>query len=214
MKNANINPNIKVQLNGFQKETLSPPKKICGFNSLNKVTKLMLNPMAIGIKPRIAANAVSNTGIILVLPACTNASFVFMPLALNTSVNSIIKIPFFTTIPASPTIPKPVITPDTFIPNMENPNNTPMILNKISVNIITDLEIELNCNTKVKRININAMIIAFPKKLTVSNCCWFSPVCFIVTPSCKPLKLEMYCAITAFTEVGLNPCANNTFELN
>ena len=56
MKKANINPKIKVQLKGFQKATLSPPKKICGFNSLNKVTKLILNPIAIGMKPNIAVS--------------------------------------------------------------------------------------------------------------------------------------------------------------
>ena len=65
-----------VQLNGFQKATLSPPKKICGFNSLNKVTKLILNPMAIGKKPKIAARAVNSTGIILVFPAWITASLV------------------------------------------------------------------------------------------------------------------------------------------
>jgi hypothetical protein len=69
MKNANASPNIMVQLSGFQNATLSPPKKICGFSSENKVIKLMLKPIAIGIKPSIAATAVKSTGIILVLPA-------------------------------------------------------------------------------------------------------------------------------------------------
>ena len=84
------------------------------------------------------------------------------------------------------------MTPDTFIPNIEKPKSTPIILNKISVKIITDLEIELNCNTSVNRINIKAITKAFPKKATVSNCCSFSPVCLTVTPSEIPLKLPMY----------------------
>ena len=69
MKNAKASPNIMVQLSGFQNATLSPPQKMCGFSSENNVIKLMLKPMAIGINPKIAATAVSNTGIILVLPA-------------------------------------------------------------------------------------------------------------------------------------------------
>ena len=89
--------------------------------------------------------------------------------------------------PANPTIPRPVIIPETFIPVKANPNNTPMILNKISVKIITDLEIELNCKTNVNKININAIIRALPRNATVSNCCSFSPVCCTVTPSAMPL---------------------------
>ena len=140
----------------------------------------------------MAANAVNNTGIILVLPACITASLVFIPLALSSSANSITRIPFLTTIPAKPTIPKPVITPDNFIPKIDIPKNTPIILNNISVRIITDFETELNCNTSVNNINIKAIIKALPKKLTVSNCCSFSPVCLTVTPSAIPLKLPIY----------------------
>ncbi len=69
MKNANASPKIMVQDNGFQNTALSPPKKICGFNSANRVTKLILNPIASGMSASIAASAVSNTGMILVLPA-------------------------------------------------------------------------------------------------------------------------------------------------
>ena len=76
IKKAKANPKMMVQLKGFQNATLSPPKKICGLSSLNKVTKLILNPTAIGMKPRMAASAVNNTGIILVLPACITASLV------------------------------------------------------------------------------------------------------------------------------------------
>ena len=84
------------------------------------------------------------------------------------------------------------MTPDTFIPNIEKPNKTPMILNMISVNIITDLLMELNCNTNVNKINIKAMMRALPKNATVSNCCSFSPVCLTVIPSAIPLKFAIY----------------------
>ena len=47
MKKANANPKMMVQLKGFQKATLSPPKKILGSNSANRVIKLMLKPTAI-----------------------------------------------------------------------------------------------------------------------------------------------------------------------
>ena len=69
IKKANARPKIMVQDNGFQKTALSPPKNICGFNSANRATKFILKPMARGIRASIAASAVSNTGIILVLPA-------------------------------------------------------------------------------------------------------------------------------------------------
>ena len=144
IKNANAKPKIIVQLNGFQKATLSPPKKICGFNEENNEIKLILNPTAIGINPKMAANAVNNTGMMRVLPAAITASLVFIPRALNSSANSITKIPFFTTMPASPTIPSPVIKTETSIPVKENPNNTPITLKIISVKIITDLLMLLN----------------------------------------------------------------------
>src|ERR1043166_3012181 len=73
---ANPKPKIIVHESGPQKATLSPPKKMCGFNSLNKVTKSILNPTASGIKPKIVADAVSSTGVIRVLPASIIASFI------------------------------------------------------------------------------------------------------------------------------------------
>ena len=144
MKNAKVNPKIIVQASGFQKRALSPPKNIWGFNSENIFTKSILNPIPNGINARIAARAVSKTGIILVLPALITASLVFIPRLLNSSANSITRIPFLTTIPARPTIPIPVITTETSIPVIANPNNTPIILKIISVRMITDLLIELN----------------------------------------------------------------------
>ena len=69
IKNAKINPKMLVHESGFQNTELSPSKKICGLSSENKVMKLILKPTAIGKKPRIAANAVNSTGMILVFPA-------------------------------------------------------------------------------------------------------------------------------------------------
>ena len=79
IKKANANPNMIVQDKGFQNTALSPPKNICGLSSANRVTKLILNPTARGINARIAAKAVSKTGIILVFPARISASLVFIP---------------------------------------------------------------------------------------------------------------------------------------
>jgi len=110
MKKANNNPQMMVSDKGFQNTALSPPKKICGFKSVNRVTKLILKPTASGINARMAASAVSNTGTILVFPASMTASLVFMPRPLNSSANSITRIPFFTTMLDSPTIPISVVT--------------------------------------------------------------------------------------------------------
>ncbi len=121
IKNADINPNIIVQANGFQNDALSPPIHICGSRCSNIDTKLILKPTPNGINPNIAARAVSITGMIRVLPACITASRVFNPLDLNSSANSITRIPFFTTIPARPTTPNPVIAIETSIPVKANP---------------------------------------------------------------------------------------------
>jgi hypothetical protein len=65
-----------------QNTTLSPAKKICGFNFWKKETKLILKPTANGSNPRIVAIAVSITEMIRILPACIAASLVliFLPL--------------------------------------------------------------------------------------------------------------------------------------
>src|ERR1700722_2407492 len=70
IKNAKANPKIIVHDKGFQNTALNPPKKICGLKSESNVTKFMFSPMASGINANIAANAVSITGMIRVLPAC------------------------------------------------------------------------------------------------------------------------------------------------
>ena len=49
IKNANVNPKMMVQDNGFQNLALSPPKKMCGSSSENIRTKSMLKPMAKGM---------------------------------------------------------------------------------------------------------------------------------------------------------------------
>ena len=46
-KVANNNPKIIVHDKGPQKATLSPPKKICGLPSVNKVTKSIYQPFQI-----------------------------------------------------------------------------------------------------------------------------------------------------------------------
>src|SRR5690348_4462428 len=58
IKKANARPNMIVHDKGFQKTTLSPPKKIWGFSSEKVVTKLILKPIAKGIRAKIAASAV------------------------------------------------------------------------------------------------------------------------------------------------------------
>jgi len=68
-KKENIKPKMMVQLNGPQNTTLSQPKKICGFNSVNSFTKSILKQTANGNRPSMVAKAVSNTGMILILPA-------------------------------------------------------------------------------------------------------------------------------------------------
>ena len=203
IKKAKANPKMMVQLNGFQKATLSPPKKICGYKSENNVIKLILKPTAIGMKASIAASAVNNTGMILVLPASIIASFVFIPRLRNSSANSITKIPFLTTIPARPTIPRPVISTEASIPKIEKPSNTPITLNTISVKIIIDLLTELNCNTSVSKIRPSAIINAFKRKAPVSACCSPSPVWVMVTPSPFLLKEAICPLITWFTAVAL-----------
>ncbi len=66
-------------------------------------------------KPNMAANATSNTGEIGDT-ACFNDCLPGGGGDTGSSANSITRIPFFTTIPASPTIPKPVKAMETSIP--------------------------------------------------------------------------------------------------
>ena len=180
---ANDNPKIMVQLKGPQNATLSPPKKMWGFPVSNKDMKSMLNPMANGTNPNMVAVAVSNTGVIRVLPASMMASFKGMPCSINKSVNSTKRIPLRTTIPANATIPIPVITMEMFIPKMENPNNTPIKENKISERIKIGFEMELNWVTKINKIKPNEINMALPKNPAVSACCSCSPPMVILTDS-------------------------------
>ena len=115
----------------------------------------MFIPTANGTSPSMVAVAVKTTGVTRVSPALTIASLVCTPLALNTSVNSTIRIPFRTTIPPSATIPIPVIIMEIDIPKIMIPSKTPMMLKITSLRIITDLLSELNCDMRIKKINGN-----------------------------------------------------------
>ena len=143
----------------------------------------MLSPNASGNKPKIVAEAVNITGVILVLPASTMASNTGTPFALSKSVNSTRRIPFLTTIPARAMIPTPLMTIENSILNTENPINTPIMLNRISVRIINGLLMELNCKTRIIIISRREAIIAQPRKAEVSACSSCEPVIFIVTDS-------------------------------
>ena len=82
------------------------------------------------------------------------------------------------------------------MPVMVKPKNTPITLNNISLKIITDLLTELNCKTRVNKMSMSAIKSALPKKATVSACCSPSPVCLMLTPSVRPLKLAICLVIT------------------
>ena len=71
----NVNPKMIVQAKIPQNTAESEPMKMCGFNSVNSVTKSMLKPKAKGIKPNTAAEAVSNTGVKRIPPPSMMASF-------------------------------------------------------------------------------------------------------------------------------------------
>ena len=124
----------------------------------------------------MVAEAVSNTGVIRVLPASMIASFNVAPCSRSKSVNSTNKIPFRTTIPTKATIPIPVITTEKSLLNIAKPNNTPINDKKISLKINKGLLIELNCVTKMIKINAKEANIALPKKAPVSFCSSCSPV--------------------------------------
>ena len=152
----------------------------------------MLNPNANGIKPRIAAVAVSNTGVILVRAASTTASCRFWPCSISISVNSTSKIPLRTTTPASAMIPIPVITMQKVISKRLRPRNTPMMLKNISVKMISVLPIELNCIIRIINIKPKDISNAVPKKVDASAWSSWPPPMWMETPS-GALKLLMAC---------------------
>ena len=149
---------------------------MCGFSSENRVAKSMFKPTANGTNPRIVAEAVSNTGVIRVLPASIMAPLSVAPCSRSKSVNSTSKIPFLTTMPTNATIPIPVITTEKSMSKMANPSNTPMSDKKISLKIKSGLLIELNWVTRMIKIKANEASIALPKNAPVSACCSCSPV--------------------------------------
>ena len=53
---------------GAKNMLLSPPKKMFGAYDVNRPAKSMLNPIAMGINPRMVVIAVRRTGRNLVLP--------------------------------------------------------------------------------------------------------------------------------------------------
>ena len=58
-KVATINPKIIVHASGPQNATLSPPRKNLASKCVNKLSKSIFKPIANGIKPSIAADAVN-----------------------------------------------------------------------------------------------------------------------------------------------------------
>ncbi len=140
-----VNPKIIVQAKIPQKTADSEPKKMCGFSSVNMDPKSMLKPTAKGINPKTAAEAVNSTGVSRIPPPSTMASFRSYPLLKrNSSINSINKIPFFTTIPAKAMIPTPDIITEKVISKAMNPKNTPINDKSIVAKIMMGFTAELN----------------------------------------------------------------------
>ena len=98
-----------------------------------------------------------SVGIALLLGFAGIMVLIFIPLLSISSINSMRRIPFFTTIPPSPTIPNPVITTEMFILNIAKPSNTPITLNMISDMMITGLDRELNWITRIRKIIMKAI---------------------------------------------------------
>ena len=126
---------------------------------------------------------------ILVFPACTTASCFLNPA--STRLQTRLPICHFYYNTCKPHLPSPVITPETVIPVKVKPSSTPIMLNTISVRIITDLLTELNCTTNVNKISMRAITNAFPRNAIVSAICSPSPACLMVTDSGLFLKLSM-----------------------
>ena len=195
--------------NGPQKATLSPPKKICGLPVWNKRAKSIFKPTANGINPSIVAVAVSITGVIRVRPASSKASRGGMPSASLISANSINRIPFRTTVAARATMPIPVITMTKLILKIPIPSNTPVMLSKISLMIITVRLNELNCVINTRKIKIIDIAIAVPRKPMVSFCSSCSPPIRILTPAGALNWFNSLCT-AATTSFGLKSL--NTFD--
>ena len=90
-----------------------------------------------------------------------------------------------------------------------------MIEKKISVNTINGLLKELNCNTRIRKINPKAISNAIPKKLFVSASCSPCPVCLMVTSEgigTKVLNLSILVASSLFTLAVID--GSKTFDCN
>ena len=107
----------------------------CGFKSVINPKKSKFNPIAKGINPNTAVNAVNNTGLKRDFPDSIITSFIssndksswlssFLSatfLSNNNTKKSINTIPFFTTIPANEMIPIMVIRITKSIPAITYP---------------------------------------------------------------------------------------------
>ena len=146
-----VNPKMMVQARIPQKTAESEPINMCGSSSVNKVVKSMLRPSASGISPKTAADAVNKTGVKRIPPPSIIASFKSYPrFNLSSSINSMSKIPFLTTIPAKAMTPTPDMMIEKVIPKAIKPNNTPINDNNIVAKIMSGLTAELNCVARIK----------------------------------------------------------------
>ena len=91
--------------------------------------------------------------------------------SLSSSVNSMIRIPFFDYNNLPATIPTSTMIMAIVIPVNAYPNNTPIIEKKISATTINGLLMELNCNTSIRKISAMAIPKAFTRNVFVSACC-------------------------------------------
>ena len=157
----------------------------------------MLKPTASGSKPRIAAVAVNNTGVIRIRPASTIASRTCAPRSRRMSVYSTRRIPLRTTMPASATMPTPAMMTEKSILKSAIPSSTPIMLNITSDMIIRVLPMELNCTIRIIRMMKIEISREFPRNEAASRNSASSPAKPTVTPSVG--GQEATADFTAFT---------------
>lgn len=129
-----------------------------------------LQPIAIGINPRIVVIAVKRTGLNLSFPACIAASSEFRLLFFCSWIAKSRRIiALFTTTPARLIIPNPVIIMLNLMWNTSKPKNTPIMENTTEENIINGRRIELNWRTRIIKINPDAIKKDFRRKEKFSS---------------------------------------------
>ena len=165
-------PKMIVHASGPQNTELSPPMKKLGLSRVKSPTKSMFRPMASGTRPRIAAEAVSSTGVRRVVPPSMMAVGKSSPRCRNSSMNSMRMMPFLTTMPPKAMKPTPVMTMEMVMPVSEKPNNTPIKLKMTVVKMMSGLVTELNCATMTMNMRARAAKPAPIRNDTVS--CWSS----------------------------------------